>query len=589
MSTASAQPASLWEASPLPYQSIDISGVLLDVNSLWCDFTGYTREEVIGREFQSLVPADHEDDFTQAFAKMAREGELNGQDCFITLKSGAVRNISIYGRLVGEGDARVSNCMLVDVTEHRVVAAALVDSEQHFRGLFELAPNPIVVHDGRLIAMANAAAAEFLGYGSSEDLVGVAVADLVHSDTAGEVAQRVSRMMAEDWTAPLIEEKFVRKDGAIAYGETVATPVVVDGRRMIHVAATDLCERRKAEGALAESETRFQQLFECSVDAIIVHNGVDVFLANRAAHIQFGFPLGQDVRGFHLMHFVHPEEVDLVTRRLEVLVRGEQSMGPVELRLLRVDGSIWHAEATSSWLSFGGDMAVQTTFRDLTTRRRTEQELALYQNQLEELVAERTASLNRARAELDSITAVIARVVELRDPYTAGHQRRVAELSVAIAKGMGMTADAIDTVQVAAAMHDIGKISIPAEILSKPGRFSPAEFELVKEHSQAGFEILASTEIAFEVAEMIYQHHERLDGSGYPRGLVEDQLLLGSCVLMVSDVVEAISSHRPYRPAKGLEAALGEIMSGRGTRYHGEVVDACVAVFERGFEFSTEE
>jgi len=183
-------------------------------------------------------------------------------------------------------------------------------------------------------------------------------------------------------------------------------------------------------------------------------------------------------------------------------------------------------------------------------------------------------------------SAVIARTVELRDPYTAGHQRRVAELSVAIAEELEMGAEDVDIIRTAAAIHDIGKVSVPAEILSKPGRFSDIEYELVKTHAIAGYEIIASAELGRPVAEIVRQHHERLDGSGYPSGLTDESLLPGSRVLMVADVVEAMSSHRPYRPAIGVEAALDEISSGRGSLYDTAVVDACVALLKRGFQFS---
>jgi HD-GYP domain-containing protein (c-di-GMP phosphodiesterase class II) len=192
----------------------------------------------------------------------------------------------------------------------------------------------------------------------------------------------------------------------------------------------------------------------------------------------------------------------------------------------------------------------------------------------------------RLRRALDGSVGAMAFTLETRDPYTAGHQRRVAELSFAIATGMGLDADVAEGVRIAAAIHDLGKISIPSEILSKPTKLSEIEFSLIKIHSQAGYDILKNIDFPWPIAEIVYQHHEKMDGSGYPRGLRGDDLLVQSRILVVADVVEAMASHRPYRPALGLECALDEIAKNRGRLYDGEVVDACMDLFNnKGFEF----
>jgi len=172
--------------------------------------------------------------------------------------------------------------------------------------------------------------------------------------------------------------------------------------------------------------------------------------------------------------------------------------------------------------------------------------------------------------------AAIAATVEARDPYTAGHQRHVADLAAAIAAEMGLDADAIDGIRMAAGIHDLGKIGVPAEILSRPGRLRPAEYELVKDHSRAGYEIVEGIAFPWPVAKMILQHHERLDGSGYPDGLRGDDILLGSRIIAVADVVQAMATHRPYRAAMGIDAALEEIVRNRGRLFDPAVVDACI-------------
>lgn len=174
-----------------------------------------------------------------------------------------------------------------------------------------------------------------------------------------------------------------------------------------------------------------------------------------------------------------------------------------------------------------------------------------------------------------NVVTTIARTVKARDPYTHRHQERVAEFSELIARGMGLPEDDIVGLVVGARVHDIGKVSLPAEILSFPGRLDPVAMELVRTHSQVGHDLLVDVQFPWPIAEMILQHHERLDGSGYPQGLVGDQALLASRIIAVADVAEAMTAHRPYRPARPLDAALQEIEEGSGIRYEPDVVAAC--------------
>jgi putative nucleotidyltransferase with HDIG domain len=224
--------------------------------------------------------------------------------------------------------------------------------------------------------------------------------------------------------------------------------------------------------------------------------------------------------------------------------------------------------------------------------RRRDLEIAnrSYRRNLEQMVDERTDSLKRSMKKLENamggIVRAIAHTVETRDPYTAGHQRRVADLAVAIAETVGFEKDKIEAVRVAASIHDLGKISVPAEILSKPSRLTINEFNLIKEHPQVGYDILKDIEFPWEIATMVYQHHEKLDGSGYPLGLSGDDILPESRVLTVADIVEAMASHRPYRPGLGMDVALGEIDKNKGKFYDPEVSAACHALFnEKRFTF----
>jgi putative nucleotidyltransferase with HDIG domain len=196
-------------------------------------------------------------------------------------------------------------------------------------------------------------------------------------------------------------------------------------------------------------------------------------------------------------------------------------------------------------------------------------------------------ALSQLRLTLGTIIQAMGTTLERRDPYTAGHQRRVADLARAIATEMGLPADSIEAIRSAATVHDIGKIAVPAEILSKPGKLTDTEFELIKCHAKIGYDILKGIDFPWPIARFVLQHHERTDGSGYPAGLSGDDILLEARILGVADVVEAMAAHRPYRPAIGLEGALAEITKNKGRFYDASVVEACLRLFaEKRFSFS---
>mgnify|MGYP000848835600 CR=1 FL=1 len=233
-----------------------------------------------------------------------------------------------------------------------------------------------------------------------------------------------------------------------------------------------------------------------------------------------------------------------------------------------------HVKSIGLWLS----VAVYSTetgfftavFEDISERKRIEEE--------------RQAIIERLRRSLGATVQAIATVVEARDPYTAGHQHRTADLGRAIATEMGFDADRIDFVRIVSTIHDLGKISVPSEILSKPTKLTELEYKLIRTHAQSGHDILKDVDFPWPVAQVILQHHERMNGSGYPNGLRGDEILMESRIIAVSDVVESMASHRPYRAALGVEAALEEIMTHRGILYDAEVVDACVRLFrEKGY------
>ena len=195
-------------------------------------------------------------------------------------------------------------------------------------------------------------------------------------------------------------------------------------------------------------------------------------------------------------------------------------------------------------------------------------------------------SLKRMNDIVDGVINSLSSTVDARDPYTAGHQKRVAQLAVAMAMEMKLPQTEISTIRMAGILHDLGKIAIPAEILSKPSTLSDIEFSLIKTHPQVGYDILKNINFPTPVAQIVHQHHERMDGSGYPRGLSGEDILREAKILTVADVVEAMSSHRPYRPGLGMEKALAEIQKQKGRIYDPDAVDACLKTMEKNFEFN---
>lgn len=226
--------------------------------------------------------------------------------------------------------------------------------------------------------------------------------------------------------------------------------------------------------------------------------------------------------------------------------------------------------------------------QELLARVRNHLELHRLRNNLEDMVQARTRSLmvseTRLKKNLLETISAVAAMVELRDPYTAGHQRHVAQLVDAIARELGLPENQVEGLHLAAIVHDLGKINVPSEILSKPGRLNEAEFSMIKQHPEFGYDILKGIGFPWPIAEIVRQHHERLDGSGYPHGLRGDEILAEARILAVADVIEATASHRPYRAGRGIETALHELALDRGTKLDADVVDVALRLFrEKGY------
>lgn len=320
--------------------------------------------------------------------------------------------------------------------------------------------------------------------------------------------------------------------------------------------------------ALRQSETRYQDIFDRAIEGLYRMSPERQFtIVNKAFADILGFGSPEELLADNLyvaeqLRF-RPEEQAIMAKKLEDIgiVKG------YEIHFRKRDGS-------NTWLLFN----IQTVKND--AGRLLYYEGAVVDISLQKQIEnERCENLQRTRQALGATIQAIVMIAETRDPYTAGHQRRVADLARAIATRMGCNANQIDGIRVAGMIHDIGKIAIPAEILSKPTPLTDLEYSLIKVHPQAGYDIMKQIDFPWPIARIIYEHQERIDGSGYPHGLTGDKLLIESRIIAVADVVEAVASHRPYRPGHGIEAALEEIAKQQGKLYDSAVVDACLKLF----------
>jgi len=336
-----------------------------------------------------------------------------------------------------------------------------------------------------------------------------------------------------------------------------------------------LQERKRAEDARSQAEENFRRYMDESPMGIhIVSPKGETLYANRAILDIYGFKDIEELRSTPVKNRYTPDSYAEFQIRRKKRMNGEDSPFKYEISIIRKTGEIRRLEVYRKEILWNGQKQFEAIYQDITERRKSEEKLL--------------STLDSLRKAIDGTIRVLSLAVEKRDPYTAGHQKRVADLARAIGQEMGLAKERLEGLGLAGIIHDVGKISIPAEILSKPGPLTENEYMLIQEHPQIGHDILSDIDFSYPIAKIVLQHHERMNGSGYPAGLKGDDILLEARILAVSDVVEAMASHRPFRPALGIDAALEEIDKSKGVLYDSDVAAACLKLFrEKGFKFTS--
>jgi len=626
--------------------ALDENGVVVEFNPIAEQITGYSRDEIAGHNWFELVcPPERFPEVWDEFRRLSAGGLPQAFENPILTKSGAERRILWNNTQWHSGSGHIRTISVgIDVTERRRSEGELTGTNAMVRAIVEGAPSAIFAKDldGRYILM-NSLGAEFLGR-PREEILGKTDADLFAPELAREFVDGDRKVIETGQSLSYTEDNMPSHNGSWRFRLVTKGPIRDESGAITGVFGntSDLTESLHAEKTIAKTARENEMLARAATALIACTNAdcvfevaVDFFSDVVPDHVVI---LNQSTDGGQFFETRHITGVDdsvlmKVARMLGFDLIGHTFPVTEEYRrdffsatLTRVPGGFMTlagasvpkpiVAALSSALGLSDtytigiisdttefgcvhiitrtpnaempariiDAFIRQCVLALSSIQRMHQ-IADYQVQLQALLAERELQAESLAVALSSVIEVVGRTVELRDPYTAGHQRRVAQLAEQIARRCGMSESDVEDIRIAALMHDVGKVTLPAEILSRPGRLTGPEYALVKNHALAGYEIVKTAHMRAPIAEMLYQHPDRCDGSGYPRELCDSELHPGSKVIMVADVVEAMASHRPYRPAIGMPEALAEIQDGAGSRYDASVVAACIAVIDAGFDF----
>ncbi|MGA9048692.1 MAG: PAS domain S-box protein [Dehalococcoidia bacterium] len=565
---------SILEEMGQTYHELDARGNFTFFNNTLCRQLGYTRGELAGMNFKDYIPRESWRSIASAYNEVFRTGKPRFVSMTEAVRKDGTRVFgeeSIFPLRNKEGAIVGFRVIGKDITQRRQSEEVVKRTQKNLQLMIDTLPFGIIVinAEDRRIRHANNSALEMAGYKAMEDL-----ADKICHQTLCPAAEGQCPMLDLGQQIDRSEGTLVTRTGnRIPILKTVI-PLKIDDEDVLLESFVNISQRKKAEAALKYSNDYLEKLINNGNAPIMVWDPeYRITRFNRAFEFLTGYT-ADDVLGKKLDILFPTDKRDQLLEHIKHITDGERWESQ-EIPVLCADGTIrtilWNS---ASLYGEDGETVISNVAQglDITDRKIAEDELA--------------NSYQKLRKTLNDAINTLVKVVEMRDPYTAGHQQRVADLAIAIAKKLQLADSRIEELRMAAVIHDIGKIYVPADMLSKPGKLTSLEFEIIKTHAQGGYDIVKSMDFPSVVAVTILQHHERLDGSGYPNGLKDGDIILEARILAVADVVEAMASHRPYRPGLGIDKALGEIQANSGKLYGPDVAAACQKLFkEEGFNF----
>ena len=512
---------------------------------------------------------------SQAENRLRRERRKRGENgplnyvISIVRKNGEIRHLEVLRKEIIWDGAKCFQVLYHDITERKRMEEELQKEKYFNQTLIQHSPAFFVAINSKgETVMMNDALLSALGY-TKEEIEGKNYMATFVPEIDKDGLSKVFEQLIQIKKPTVNVNHILAKDGRQLLVEWYGQPVFKESGEIDYFFGVGLnvTERKQAEDALRESEMKYRGILESLDDAYFELDlkGNLVFF-NETFMQKTGYSR-EELMGMNYRHFVSSEFWEHALKTYSKIFTTGKPDRNFYYEIIMKNGQKRYFESWSDLLIDKNKQPIgfRGMARDITERKRGEEKL---QQTLESL-----------RNAVGTTIQVMVSAVEMRDPYTAGHQIRTADLARAIAMEMGLPQEKIDGIRMIGSIHDIGKLSIPSEILSKPTKLTDLEFSLIKEHPKSGYEMLKDVESPWPLAETVYQHHERINGSGYPRNLKGDEILIEARILAVADVVEAMASHRPYRASLGIEAALEEIEKNKGILYDDAVADACLRLF----------